>query len=722
MAGPMFSSGHAQVAGGVDTFKSEFENAPKVDPHFAAKLQQAGREEQEKFRTRISITDALGDEVPTAAARRAADRKASAPPPVPQTSRLTSWLSNIAFAVAAILTLGLVLRNLPEGLLPALNAQFNPWIATGPAPELLARVRAEESSLAEFLAVFRSGPMAGQEEAVALDPTVRAERLKNFYAKSPTTIATQKRLLDEICQTVESSRQKMLADLRWEMHALRGEAGWPELLPVWQLAFAIEGLIKQLTDNAVNVTESTLRTLRGGVELLGELSHPAVAPDLLTRKPLRLLAVDDDPISRKAVSAALKRALNEPDIAEDGDTALALAGRESYDVIFLDVEMPGMDGFELCSRIHDLATNPATPVVFVTSHSDFAARSKSAASGGSDLIGKPFLTFEITAKALTLALRGRLMADGQARLTSDVPMKVEEAAEADAVADAPSAGSRLPDNALLSQALAHSPSEVEQTVESQELATEFLTRASAHLSPLREALQKVFQTPDAPARQDLLADVYFRIHSVTPKNDLPALHPAIQLSKALENLLRKLLENPANITGSTLFTVANGVELLDELCGLSPDTDIMTRPPIRLLVVDDDLVARRAVAMALQMAFEKPEVADSGELALTLASDRSYDVIFMDVQMPGMDGFEACAGIRRTALNHTTPVVFVTGQNDFKTRARMGASGGSDFVAKPFLTSEITLKALTFALRGRLDRLQHINITTDELPALARRE
>jgi len=224
---------------------------------------------------------------------------------------------------------------------------------------------------------------------------------------------------------------------------------------------------------------------------------------------------------------------------------------------------------------------------------------------------------------------------------------------------------------------------------------------------------------DETARQDLLADVFWRIHSFTPKENLPALHPAIQLSKALEGLLRKLLESPDNGTGSTLFTLANSVELLDELCGLSPDTDVMTRPPVRLLVVDDDPVARRALAMALQMSFAKPEVADSGEIALTLAAGRPYDVIFMDVQMPGMDGFEACTKIRQTKANGDTPVVFVTGQSDLRTRARLGDSGGSDFVAKPFLTSEITLKALTFVLRGRLDQLLRVNITTDELPALA---
>jgi CheY-like chemotaxis protein len=87
-----------------------------------------------------------------------------------------------------------------------------------------------------------------------------------------------------------------------------------------------------------------------------------------------------------------------------------LAEATAYDAIFLDVEMPGMDGFELCTRIHATTSNRITPVVFVTRHADFDARAKSSLTGARDLIGKPFLTFEVALKALTLVLNRRLQA------------------------------------------------------------------------------------------------------------------------------------------------------------------------------------------------------------------------------------------------------------------------------------------------------------------------
>jgi two-component system sensor histidine kinase BarA len=121
-----------------------------------------------------------------------------------------------------------------------------------------------------------------------------------------------------------------------------------------------------------------------------------------------LLAVDDDQTCRQAVSSALRKAFPAPDLAENGTKALELANQHTYDVVFLDVEMPDLDGFAVCSGIHETVKNRNTPVVFVTSHSDFNSRTKSTASGGRDLIAKPFLGLEVTVKALTWLFRSRM--------------------------------------------------------------------------------------------------------------------------------------------------------------------------------------------------------------------------------------------------------------------------------------------------------------------------
>jgi DNA-binding response OmpR family regulator len=79
-----------------------------------------------------------------------------------------------------------------------------------------------------------------------------------------------------------------------------------------------------------------------------------------------------------------------------------------FDLAFLDVDMPGMTGFELCSKLRALPMHKKTPVVFVTNLSDFNSRTSSMMAGGNDFIAKPFLFIELTVKALIHVLRGKL--------------------------------------------------------------------------------------------------------------------------------------------------------------------------------------------------------------------------------------------------------------------------------------------------------------------------
>jgi len=360
--------------------------------------------------------------------------------------------------------------------------------------------------------------------------------------------------------------------------------------------------------------------------------------------------------------------------------------------------MPGMDGFEVCTKIRDTVPNRATPVVFVTRLSDFDARCKSTLSGGNDLMGKPFLMFEVTVKALTLALHGRL----QGRAQKPLPKPDRSRDTADSLVPVTDGLRPVPGSTIALRPPLSTP----LPPETGEFTNVFLSRASMHLGPLRELCQAILRTSNAETRQILLVDGFLRINSLLPKPAPPVVHPAYQLSVALEGLLRKMLQNSRHATPSALVTVTAAVDLLNDLCVPGMKADLAINPPIHMLVVDDDLVARRALVGALQTVFEKPKSAENGVAALALALKKPFDVIFLDVLMPGMDGFEVCSKIRETILNRTTPVVFVTRLSDFDTRCQSTLSGGNDLMVKPFLTSEITVKALTFALRGRLQQLK----------------
>ena len=88
--------------------------------------------------------------------------------------------------------------------------------------------------------------------------------------------------------------------------------------------------------------------------------------------------------------------------------ALKLLAKHEFDLIFLDVEMPGMDGFELCAQIRGLALHTGTPVIFLTGHSSSENRMHSSMSGGNEFVGKPFIVGDLTVKALTLFIKAQL--------------------------------------------------------------------------------------------------------------------------------------------------------------------------------------------------------------------------------------------------------------------------------------------------------------------------
>ncbi|HEY5298135.1 MAG TPA: response regulator [Verrucomicrobiae bacterium] len=673
-------------------FTNGFETLPpKVGSIQWQNLQDLAKRRQELYRKHVPVPGAMAANVPRvdgadyASFSEPKPVASSTPPPA-------TWgkFPKILFFTAVFVFAGLILlRKFAPVVWSELNARFNPW-ALEPAADRMfpAVVRAEEESFDKFLATFRIGPASSHAEAVEKNNPV-----SEFYARAADLIETQRTLLQDIHREAsDSTRHKKLTSLLSKMSALKGEAGFPEALPLWQVASALEGLLKQLTAKTGNVTPSTLRSVAGGLDLLDDLCAPGLKPDLLTGRALKFLVVDDDLISRQAISLALKKAFGQPDLAVDGEAALAQANRQAYDVIFLDVQFPGMDGFEICTKIRQTDFNRATPVIFVTSQSDFDARAKSTLSGGNDLMSKPFLTFEITVKALTLAWQDKL----PKRVQKSFP-KRERSAE--------NLLTTLNDTANSANSFITRPSAAISPEAPDELTEAFLRRASTHLDALRELCQKILKAPDEAARQNLLADAFLRVNSLVSRNGSEVTHPAYQMSAALEGLLKKLLENPKNSTPSALATVAAAMDLIQDLCqpGLK---ELAANPPINLLVVDDDLVARRAIVGALQTTFSRPQSAENGEDALAAAMEKTFDVIFLDVVMPGMDGFEVSAKIHETIKNRVTPVVFVTGQNEFQIRARMNGNNGDALLGKPFLTSELNVKALTFVLRGRLEQFK----------------
>ncbi|UOQ85913.1 response regulator transcription factor [Gracilibacillus salinarum] len=117
----------------------------------------------------------------------------------------------------------------------------------------------------------------------------------------------------------------------------------------------------------------------------------------------------------------------------------------------------------------------------------------------------------------------------------------------------------------------------------------------------------------------------------------------------------------------------------------------------RILVVDDEERIRRLLKMYLEREGYEIEEAEDGEQALKLALSNDYDVILLDLMMPGKDGLEVCKEIR---LHKATPVMMLTAKGEELNRIHGFEAGTDDYIVKPFSPREVVLRVKALLRRS----------------------
>jgi DNA-binding response OmpR family regulator len=121
----------------------------------------------------------------------------------------------------------------------------------------------------------------------------------------------------------------------------------------------------------------------------------------------------------------------------------------------------------------------------------------------------------------------------------------------------------------------------------------------------------------------------------------------------------------------------------------------------RIVVVDDDPAVVRAVAAVLEAdGYEVEGVGDQAEALRAVLQDPPALVV-LDVNMPGLDGWELCDILRRQSHTRDVPVLFLTGRADLRDQITAMQVGGSDYVTKPFRPDELRAKVQAWVQRRR---------------------
>ncbi|MEO9493795.1 MAG: two-component sensor histidine kinase BarA [Vibrio splendidus] len=119
------------------------------------------------------------------------------------------------------------------------------------------------------------------------------------------------------------------------------------------------------------------------------LIAPAIETHSEEKLPLTVLAVDDNPANLKLITALLKERVETVISCTSGQKAIDKAKETSFDIIFMDIQMPQMDGVTACKNIKELANNANTPVIAVTAHAMVGERDRLLEAGMDDYLTKP---------------------------------------------------------------------------------------------------------------------------------------------------------------------------------------------------------------------------------------------------------------------------------------------------------------------------------------------
>lgn len=122
---------------------------------------------------------------------------------------------------------------------------------------------------------------------------------------------------------------------------------------------------------------------------------------------------------------------------------------------------------------------------------------------------------------------------------------------------------------------------------------------------------------------------------------------------------------------------------------MEPATKEESTHPIKVMLVDDSVAIRRTAETLLKREGYTVFTADDGFEALSKIVDNHPDIIFLDIMMPRLDGYQTCTVIKNNRRFKTTPVIMLSSKDGVFDKARGRLVGSEQFLTKPFTREEL---------------------------------
>ncbi len=438
----------------------------------------------------------------------------------------------------------------------------------------------------------------------------------------------------------------------------------------------------------------------------------------------KVLLVDDDALTLRMYCEGLLRQGFLVQVAADGFGALRLLRSSKFDVAVLDLMMPRFSGYEVLKYVRKQPDLADLPVIILSN----AYLRESGGTSFSVGAQRELLKTECPPPTLGRAIKEVLGAHelapnriGKPALGSDSggkrngeagPVKVA-GSEAAAVQSVPrtslseltcAGGRASPSPSPINGSHETRDKEISGPAQAAALRRDFLRNARAHWSVLRDFFER-YKLAETPLERQLhLTDLFRKVRFVSTLAASAGFPAIARLGTPFEVLLYRYMDRMDRANGSMLRTMASGIDFLHVLLEAATGPAPLPDGEGYVLVVDDDELHNRAVVTALEQA-QLPARSTSHPLtAWEWLQATKFDLVLLDIEMPGLDGFELCRRLRKLPGYATSPVIYITARDDFESRAQALLAGADDFITKPIISVELAFKALMSLLKSRLPR------------------
>jgi DNA-binding response OmpR family regulator len=413
-----------------------------------------------------------------------------------------------------------------------------------------------------------------------------------------------------------------------------------------------------------------------------------------------ILFVENDAVALTMYQKRLQREGFYVEIAEDGIAALKVLSEITPDIVILDLMLPKFSGRDVFDYMRADKQFGKVPVIIFSNapksewpqnieDSPTRALPKSEANFSSLLALVREMTAAAPAPEITTPAMAQAVAVGASGAT-EAQAGIASLPELEPIVVQVADNSTLTIGGL-DAANESSPA---QTVE------QFLEYATAEMTVLREYCLGFIKGPATDAGRSNLSSLSQRLHAFNIGAQKSNCARLALLAGAWEALIAEIVRKPSTTSPSILQTLAQAADCLRILLTTGSAGSMEPLPKAKVLSVDDDEICNHVAEAALEKANMQADSVMDAKAALEMLTQNDYDMVLLDINMPGYTGFELCEKLRALPHHQKTPVIFVTAYNNFENRKQSVLSGGGDLIAKPVSPLELALKVTIHLLKA----------------------